>query len=65
MEHPELKKIFKNDPKLVAPTKIASRGGFCLHGLPVPSGEVVEVPAHVAKDLLATGKCVLSEEHKT
>lgn len=52
-------KPVQNDPKLLAATKIRSRGGFCVCGKEVTSGSVVEVPLHVARDLHAQGKCEL------
>lgn len=46
----------KNDPKLLAPTKILSLGGFCVRGRSVPSGEEVEIERYVAEGLVARGK---------
>lgn len=50
-------KPVQNDPKLMAATKVRSRGGFCVRGVPVSIDTVIEVPFHVARDLEVLGKC--------
>ncbi len=46
----------KNNPALVKPTKILSRGGYCIAGREVPAGENIVVEWHLARDLVHVGK---------
>lgn len=48
-----------NPPELTKPTKIRSRGGFCLKGEPIPADVIVIVERHVAVDLVARRKAEL------
>lgn len=45
-----------NDPRLFAPTRVRVLKSFYLDGKPAPAGAEVNVPYHVARDMVALGK---------
>lgn len=54
-----------NPPNLIRLVRVRVLRSFCVGGRPIAVGEEVEVEFHTARSLMATGKCVVSEEHQT
>ncbi len=50
-----------NDPRLFVPTKVLVLRPFMVKTTAVLPGEVVEIPYHVARDMIAIGKAELVE----
>lgn len=55
----------KNDPRLLAPTRIKSLGGFCVRGREIQCGEEITVEYFIARDMVALCKAELLERSET